>query len=199
MPDSKVVRQLSRRRRRQEQPARVHPLRLGQSRRRHVDDQARAAGRVAIERAHEEAEAIGLRDRAADRVRHRVHQHRHNASAQWTRPSSGATATRSSTGSPTTSSRPERYPVLPRVAPGDVRRALPSHAPEQRRAVRRRVRGFRARPRPGADALEPSRVHGLLRELGQPAGRARGVPGGGAQPAGDVVAHFAGVPPSSKR
>jgi aromatic-L-amino-acid/L-tryptophan decarboxylase len=25
----------------------------------------------------------------------------------------------------------ERYPVLPRVAPGDVRKALPSMAPEQ--------------------------------------------------------------------
>ena len=32
----------------------------------------------------------------------------------------------------------ERYPVLSRVAPGDVRDALPAAAPEQRRVVRRR-------------------------------------------------------------
>ena len=38
--------ELSRRRRRHEEPAGLRPLRLGQSRGRHVDDQARAAGQV---------------------------------------------------------------------------------------------------------------------------------------------------------
>ena len=48
--------------------------------------------------------------------------------------------------------------MLPRVSPGDVRRALPDAGARTRRTVRRHLRGFRARPRPGTDALEPSRA-----------------------------------------
>ena len=37
---------------------------------------------------------------------------------------------------------PERYPVLPRVAPGDVRQALPDHAPETGEAFETIVADF---------------------------------------------------------
>ena len=56
----------------------------------------------------------------------------------WIHPTSAATATRSSSGSRTTSTGSERYPVLPRVAPGDVVGALPD--------VTRRSRASRSRP-----------------------------------------------------
>ena len=55
-----------------------------------------------------------------------------DSSATSTRKPSAATATRSSTGSPTTSRIPSRYPVLSRVKPGDVRAALPPGRPRRR-------------------------------------------------------------------
>ena len=49
----------------------------------------------------------------------------------WIHPTSAGTATPWSSGSPSTLEGSERYPVLPRVAPGDVVAALPRQAPEQ--------------------------------------------------------------------
>ncbi len=143
-----------------------------------------------VERARER----GRGDRPAragdDRVRHRVHQlpqvgmdpaefRRHaHALVDWM-----ATYLEQAGAVP----RPAARGAWRRPPPAAGRRARAA------RALRGRVCGFRARPRPGADALEPSGVHGLLRELGQPAGRAGRDAGGGAQPAGDVVEDVAGV------
>ena len=125
-----------------------------------------------------------------DRVRHRVHQLR--TSSGWTRPSSARHAHALVDWIATYLEQVERYPVLPRVAPGDVPPRAAGAGPRTGRAVRRRVRGFRARPRAGADPLEPSRLLRLLRQLGQRARRAGRVAGGRAQPAGDAVEDVAG-------
>ena len=61
----------------------------------------------AMDRAKTEAEAIGLEQPAARGLRHRIHQQPQALAARaWTRTSSGGTATRWSSGSPTTSSSP---------------------------------------------------------------------------------------------
>ena len=51
---------------------------------------------------------------------------------------------------------------------------------------------FERDSRPGPDALEPPAASSLFRHQREPAGRARRVPVGGAQPAGDALADVAG-------
>ena len=86
---------------------------------------------------------------------------------------------------------PERFPVLSRVQPGDIRAALPDSAPEQGESFDAIFADFERVILPGHHALEPSRILRLLRHLRQRARRARGVPVGRAQRAGDVVADVA--------
>ena len=59
---------------------------------------------------------------------------------------------------------PERYPVLARVKPGDVRGALPGGGAGRSGAARPGPRGLRARHPPGHHALEPSGLLRLLRD-----------------------------------
>ena len=90
---------------------------------------------------------------------------------------------------------PRGVRALPGSAARRARRRSPGAArrsPRAWRAVRRHLRGLRAGPRPGADALEPSGLLRLLRDHRQRARRARGVSLRRAQPAGDAVAHVAG-------
>ena len=79
---------------------------------------------------------------------------------------------------------PERYPVLRGVKPGDVRAALPAHAPEQGEPFDAIFADFERVIVPGTHALEPSRVLRLLRDHRQRARRPRRVPVGGAERAG---------------
>ena len=87
---------------------------------------------------------------------------------------------------------PERYPVLSRVRPGEIREALPASAPGVERAVRADLRGLRAHPAAGHHPLESSRVLRLFRDLRERTWSSRGVPLRGAERPGDVVAHVAG-------
>ena len=86
----------------------------------------------ALDRAQAEAEAIGLRQPAADGVRHRLHQ-QHKRSRSADRELTGCCSYRAWTAAEFRRhghalvewiaeylERSERYPVLPRVAPGDV-------------------------------------------------------------------------------
>ena len=85
----------------------------------------------------------------------------------------------------------DRYPVLSRVRPARSRQRFPERS-TRRRTVRRDLRRFRARDHARHHALEPPGLLRLLRDHRQRARRARGVHLGGAQRAGDAVAHVAG-------
>ena len=61
--------------------------------------------------------------------------------------------------------RPERYPVLARVKPGELTDALPAARPRARRAHGGHPGRFRAPDRARHHALEPPRLHGLFRQL----------------------------------
>src|SRR5215468_6406179 len=82
---------------------------------------------------------------------------------------------------------PDRYPVLPRVKPGDIRAALPDAAPRTGESFDD-PRGLRAGHRSRADALEPPRVLRLLCHQHERPRRHRRIPVGGAESAGDALA-----------
>ena len=95
------------------------------------------------------------------------------------------------TGSPTTWPIRNAIPFSPSHARAtSAARFLRAH--RTRRELRRDLRGLRAHHPPGHHALEPSRLLRVLRHHRQRARRARGVPLGRAQRAGDALAHVAG-------
>ena len=65
----------------------------------------------------------------------------------------------------------ERYPVLAQVRPGAITAALPSHAPDAGRILRRHLCRLRAGADPRHHALEPSRLLRLLLDHRQRARR----------------------------
>ena len=67
-------------------------------------------------------------------------------------------ATRRSSGSPNSWRIPGRYPVLPRVKPGELTDALPAAGPEHGEPMEQILADFERLIVPGDDALEPSRA-----------------------------------------
>ena len=87
---------------------------------------------------------------------------------------------------------PDAIPFSPECSPGTFAPRCLIAAPERRRAVRRDLRGLRARLLPGHHALESSRLLRLLRDHRQRARHSRRVSVRRAERAGDAVADVAG-------